>query len=214
MDEYIEEIACGVNKLKGVIPKSITPNLMQERYRIPLKIVWIRDLIIHRVVHLSEEALEAYYKHSTITFALLVRATIEAAALMFSLDKHINNALANKDIKSLEEILHRHTIGSKNKSTPVAVVNSLTCLEKLDKKYSGIKKHYDDLSEYCHPNFSGLFMTYGQITKEGKINFGRYEDPGIKIGIVPLRNAILIASFYYDSIREKNNEILINEQST
>lgn len=159
-------------------------------------------------MHLGEEAVRAYNNDSTVSFALLVRAILETSALMFTLDKDIARAIEIGNTNELEDRLHKTTIGSRNDSTPETAVNALTCLGKLDKKYSGIRKYYDDLSEFCHPNFYGVLSTYSSVSEDGQFKFGAHKGTGIKLGVAPLKIGILIAAIYYDEIHVKYNELL------
>jgi len=45
----------------------------------------------------------------------------------------------------------------KHKTTSLKIVNILTMIDKLDKKYKGIRKDYDELCELVHPNPASLY---------------------------------------------------------
>jgi len=56
-------------------------------------------------------------------------------------------------------------------------INALTLVNHLSKIAPGVRKSYDDLSEFAHPNWSGSFGSYGTINeKEMKLELGIRKD--------------------------------------
>jgi hypothetical protein len=50
--------------------------------------------------------------------------------------------------------------------------NVLSYIDKFEKKISGMREHYEFMSEWCHPNGSGAFFTFGDLNKStGEVRF-------------------------------------------
>lgn len=57
-------------------------------------------------------------------------------------------------------------LGSRNNEVMPDAINILTVLGKCDKRYPGLMKLYDDLSESAHPNYEGLLRGYSTTDYE------------------------------------------------
>ena len=93
MSFNIDEFTSRLEDIKKVMPKGVDPKFSQFHSKIPFKVISIRDSLLHRLVNLGEEATPLYKNKSLIPFLLTVRACLETAALLFSLNKNIEIAL-------------------------------------------------------------------------------------------------------------------------
>lgn len=121
---------------------------------------------------------------------------------MFSLHKFVAEFNVDHDIKKLDDFLMKAIMGSRDKSTPFEAVNILTAVDKVDKEFDGLRKMYDCLCEYTHPNWSGALGSFGTYDEErfclnlgnerSKANFSR--------GFAPFVQSLVMASEYYNGL--------------
>lgn len=207
MSFNIEEVSLRLEKIKTIMPKEVDSKFSRFHTNIPFKVVSIRDALLYRLVNLGEEALSLHRSKSLIPFLLTVRACLETAALMFSLNRYIETAWKNNSIELLTEQLELMALGSRNSTTTFTATNILGAIDKLEKKYPGIRKNYDDLSEYCHPNFEGVLCSYSEITDVNKFAF-RLQSERVKIGEPPLEIALIVGLHAYDCARFNYNKMV------
>lgn len=208
MEEQVQKCKAAVQAIKGKLPAFVDLYFKELPSQTPFRVVCLRDILIHRVTHLAEEGLDLHSRKSVIPFILVVRAAMETAALLYMLDKKVETAIETSKGDELEEFLRKATIGSRNNDTEVTSINTITALDHLSKKYPHIKKFYDDLSEFCHPNFAGVLASYSRLSDD-KLKFilGPDPDPPVDFGIVPLSETLLVTGQYYDSVRKREKKL-------
>ena len=76
--------------------------------------------------------------------------------------------------QELSEILVRMLVGSRLWPDMPEALQILSCIDRMDKAVTGLRKSYDMLSEIAHPNWRGVFGMYAK-TDEAKYtaHFGR-----------------------------------------
>ena len=203
----MDEVSQRLNEIRALLPSGVDPKFKRFHSNIPFKIISIRDALLHRLVNLGEESLLLHDAKSLIPFLLTVRACLETAALLFSLNKYIEASMAGNSLDQLVEQLQRTALGSRNASTNFDSVNILGAIDKLEKSYPGIRKQYDDLSEYCHPNFEGVLCSYSELSDENSFVFKLNRDR-VKIGEAPLKIALVVGFHAYDSARENYKKLI------
>ena len=203
----MEDVSQRLAMIREIVPTEINPKLRSFRSNIPLKIVCIRDALLHRLLNLGEEAVFLHSRGSLVPFLLAVRACLETAALTFSLNRYMESTLQSGVLDDLVEQLQRTALGSRNATTEFDSVNILGALDKLEKSFPGIRKQYDDLSEYCHPNFEGVLCSYSELSEESNFTF-RLQSERVKIGEFPLKVALIVGLSAYDDARHNYKKIL------
>ena len=101
--------------------------------------------------------------------AVLVRALLEAVALIVLLDQRVRETIESGDIQTLDNLVSRTLVGCRNKVTPLEAINVRTILEHASKKYEGLGEVYDELSEIAHPNWGGLLGAYGSLNTDERL---------------------------------------------
>lgn len=119
--------------------------------------------------------LENRYDYPAI---MLIRSLIENTAIIFKLLSEINKTLDLNESKKIQQILY-----GTRQDNGIQSINILTLIENLDKNYSilrGFAEFYSHFSEYVHPNFNGVLLSYsdnkgrmGLSGREMTINFFR-----------------------------------------
>lgn len=105
-------------------------------------------------------------KFEFLPIPLLIRSTLELwAAISYveqTIEKFIKSEKTPSDIEEFSNFSKMMGYGmryypekdGKTYPNPIKIINCLTLIEKLDKRYPGlnIQEDYDYLCEYCHPN--------------------------------------------------------------
>ena len=104
-----------------------------------------------------------------ISSMILIRAAHETFALLYVLHKKIFKVVESKKIDDFDEYIMKHTFGFKTKGDDdlPTMPNILTSTDKVDEVLDGrFRKTYESMSEFCHPNCSGVQSAYVKIDQE------------------------------------------------
>jgi aspartyl-tRNA(Asn)/glutamyl-tRNA(Gln) amidotransferase subunit B len=108
---------------------------------------------------------------------------VETIAAIVDIEKNVTNLLAEKKIEEIKTLLEKEFFASRDpaviKQAPQVEAQSvLTKVGKLDKLVPGIKEHYVQLSERCHPNGLGHNLMFGTFDRSAEIyRFSDERDP-------------------------------------
>ena len=132
--------------------------------------------------------------------AVLVRALLEAVALIVLLDQRVRETIESGDIQKLDDLVSRASVGCRNKVTPLEAINVRTILEHATKKYEGLGDVYDELSEIAHPNWGGLLRAYGTLNTEERLyELGMSKTP-LPILLIALNGALQVFQYTYNGM--------------
>ena len=108
---------------------------------------------------------------------IIIRSIIESVSLIYYLLSKVEDSIEKKSIEGLDDKLMRLLMGGRLAESKVEAINALTLVDHLSKIAPGVRKFYDDLSEFAHPNWSGSFGSYGTLNeKEIKLELGILKD--------------------------------------
>lgn len=138
------------------------------RSKIAWKLANYRMAMIYRGVSLGASATQLWNTRHVLTSVLAARALVETAALLRDFTDTCERALEASDLEQLNRVADDATFATRLKhwnedSRFPPSKNVLTVLDRLDKKFGGIRGHYDRLSEFCHPNYLGHFAAFGKL---------------------------------------------------
>ena len=208
MDDYVGKCKEAIELSKKALPKVVDPSLKNLPSQIPFRVVCLRDILIHRVTHLADQAIEIHAANQFLPLMMTVRAAMETGALLYLLDKKIAAAIESEDTKELEVFLKKATIGSRNSDTEIDAVNILTALDHMSKKFPPVRKYYDNLSEFCHPNFAGVLASYSRLSEDKtRLELGPDLSPPLHYFGPPLSVTLVLANEYFNRTREKDDEL-------
>jgi hypothetical protein len=190
------------------LPTRIEAAALPLQSRIPFKALSLRELLFHRASALASPAVSLYESGNAVSGVVLTRAFMETVALMIELHDKLNSFLTNRDENGFETYLtkclfaNRYTDGGE--MSEYFTKSILTPIDKFDKKVTGFRATYDTLSEYAHPNWSGLWGSFGNTDHENYvIDLGtRTKGKAYEIGIMTLASTLDILVFYYDEMPE------------
>ena len=124
------------------------------------------QLAIHRVFDLATESTNAWNNKIPATSFLLTRAVYENTAYMYDLSKKIKMYYDNDDYLEMHNVIVNRLVGSRLGTNFSQIANVLTVIKVVAKDIPEFKEYYDFISDFCHPNYSGMLGIYGNIDKE------------------------------------------------
>ena len=141
-------------------------------YRNPIAYKWkstfgcwyLREATIWRVTDLLTQSYALHQQNHGLGSRILLRSSLETLATLIYLN-HIMRSLIDGELcfQKFGEKTSVLARGSRDKSTDIPAINILTMLEKSNRRYPGLRQHYDALSESAHPNHEGLLRGYSKI---------------------------------------------------
>jgi hypothetical protein len=175
--------------------------------KLPFKAVSLRELLIHRVADLAKVAVEQFRSGGTVPAVLATRAVIETTAILAALRMLVTDVIQEQGYKpGHDATLMKLLFGSKTGNTPEEAINVLTQVEKLNKKFDGVRWWYDQLSEFAHPNHDGLLGCYAIVHRqEFMVDLGANESSrtfGEKVGLPALLCTLEIFALYFDELAQ------------
>lgn len=152
---------------------AITGPLMKSKLAWQLAI--FQQSCLYRVVMLANGCALNWNSGNLLCSYLTARALIETCAIFLTLEKDLENYIMKEDLKSINTILMNLIFSTRdeeiiNDNQKVKALNILTYIDKLDRNFiNGIRKHYNYMSERCHPNINGQLYLFGFIDKNTNI---------------------------------------------
>lgn len=173
ISEDVREARARANALRQSLPQSVDAAALGVRSKAPFQLLCTREALIWRTEELARTACDALERDDLAAAALLARATVESAALVWKLMEILNDR-RKFSAKELSDNLMRMLAGTRlwpDMPKPFRIGN---CIERMNSKVPGVRESYNMLSEVAHPNWRGVFGMYAK-TDEPKYtaHFGR-----------------------------------------
>lgn len=159
-----------VASFKASLPSRVDPAQISQKAKIPFKALTYREALLHRITELADTACELFkLPEKVISAFIITRAVHETFSLLYVLHTKISNVVFSKDLGDFDEYIMTNTFGYRTKGEDElpTMPNILGAIDKVDKIMEGsFRRTYENLSEYCHPNCSGVHAAYVKIDKE------------------------------------------------
>ena len=216
MVDDLKEARARADAMRTSLPASVDAAALGVWSKAPFQLLCTREALIWRTEELARTACDALERDDCTVAALLARAAVESAALAWRLMEVLDERqkLAPAD---LGDTLIRMLAGSRLWPDEPQALQILNCIDRMDKRVSGVRHSYDILSEIAHPNWRGVFGMYAktdQATFTAHFGRGLRSTEGTKDQIV---NALLAAlglfEFAYNKISEALPEFLAELES-
>jgi hypothetical protein len=173
VDTHLCEARQRVENIRAHLPSSISVAALGVQSKAPYLLLCIREALIWRTEELGRCACDALAKDDIAAGILLTRAVFESTALIWRL-KAILDDRHKYTSGDLQDTLERMLLGWKNDPEFPQAFNILTVIDRLDKQFPGVRERYDELSEFAHPNWSGVFGLFSVTDRETyTTQFGR-----------------------------------------
>jgi hypothetical protein len=139
------------------------------------KIASYQQALLHRIVMLTEGAFGAWNAGNVLTGFLCARALVETVAVMTDFARRLQVCLENGDLTGANGLVNNRTFATRDnvilaRRPETPSVNVLTLIDKLDAGgLSGVRNHYDSMSERCHPNAIGHHQLFAATDYSARI---------------------------------------------
>lgn len=190
-----------VTEFKYNLPSRVDPASLTWESKIPWKAMSLREALLHRITELGESAIELYQKGDrTISAFIITRAVHETTALFYSFYERLEQVTERRSLGDFDEFLMKMLFGWKSDAEFPVAFNILTAVDKLNKQIDTFRDHYDRLSEFCHPNYSGVFGSYAKINHETAwVDFGaQVRTLSPVVGLSPLVASLGVFKHFYN----------------
>jgi hypothetical protein len=200
----LADVKSFLEQINRTLPDKISAVTLSHNSKLPFKAFSLREVLIHRVAELSETAVNLFESNKLVPAIIMTRAVFETTAVLYWLYERIKQATTTKELGDIDEFLMKSLFGGRVSEAPVESYNVLKAIDHINKKFQFYKESYGTLSEFAHPNWSGLMGAYSKLDKEEfTLHLGK------QVGKVPILIALplLAASLklfihYYDDMEK------------
>lgn len=203
--ELISEIRAQLALISYNLPSVVDPAGISLVAKIPYKVLTFREALLWRTEELARTACEMFERSELASAILLTRGVSENAAILWYLHELVAKNTGSVE-PELDDRVMRLLMGSRNNEEMPQAIQILAAVDKADKKIPGTRRSYDRLSEYAHPNWSGVAFLFSHIdhdeilTRLGR-NPRALEGPA-RMGLGSLQGALRMFEFAYNTITD------------
>jgi hypothetical protein len=191
----LEEARDIAARLKAALPDAVDAVRQGIEHKTVFYLLVARESLLHRVSALADDAFLLIDADRYLSAAILTRAMLESAALLGFLLRSLETFERTNDVAGLYGRVTKVVVGARNgdeqEPEPVHVLNAIRDADARI-PVPGIMQLYDSLSEFAHPNWSGLLGTFG--THEGALRVRLGGEPRARPALGP-HLAIILSSF-------------------
>ena len=145
----------------------LTRNPVAYKWKSSFRVWMVRELTLWRSHDLMVQSSVLHQQGHVLGARILLRSGFETLGTLTYLNILMQQVLDGKlDFHVFGEKTAALLLGARNNEDMPPAVNIVTVLEKCDKRYSGLMRHYADLSESAHPNYEGLMAGYSKINHD------------------------------------------------
>ena len=125
----------------------------------------------------------AWNDRCTLSAMLSARAMMETLAVMAEFERQVTRLLREENLGELDALAQKGTFASRDpewiKENPESqAVSVLTYVDRFDKRAEGFRRHYDMLSERCHPNALGHNFMFSELNRtDGTVRYCDEREP-------------------------------------
>jgi hypothetical protein len=145
------------------LPTNVSVASLTLKSKLPFKVLTLRELLIHRVSALASAAVSLYEDQAYLAGIVLTRSVLETVAIAFAIEKNLHKFLQVKDVKAFDTHLMKLLMASGAPDAKHPAMDITGLINSVNKKVPGFRESYNALSEYVHPNWSGMFGSFGTI---------------------------------------------------
>jgi hypothetical protein len=175
MESDLDDALRLVENMRAHLPPSVDIVALGVKAKTPYHLLAAREALIWRTEELARGACEMLERDDLAAGILLTRAVTESAAFVWRLNELLETR-SQYSHAELHEHCQRMFLGWKKKGEPEfpEAVNILSLIDRMERKIPGVRSSYDQLSEFAHPNWSGVSGLFSLIDKANYVtHFGR-----------------------------------------
>lgn len=206
IENRLSDAFARVQLLTDSLPTVVDPADISLSAKLPFRVMVFREPLIWRTEELARCACTLFKNDDIVSAIILTRSVTENAVAIWYLMEVLKQTRQASDLETLDEKILRLSFGNKRNDGMPEAINVLTLLGKADKSIPGILSNYNSLSEYAHPNWSGVSYVYSQIDRKkvlvrlGK-NARSIDSPAL-IGLNSLIGSLAMFEHAYNKISD------------
>lgn len=192
------------SNIRDSLPKELYAGSFTLKSKLPYKAASFREVLFHRVSDIADVALDLYEKNRLVPAFIATRAVVETTAMVYWLFQRSRDFLEKPDENLYDDFLMKGMLGSRDGTTKYDSYSILTAVDRLDKEFTGLRKMYDTLCEFTHPNWCGVMGSYSKVEEEKFIlHLGKqHSTPPLAFGLGPLIGSLAIIQDYYNALAD------------
>lgn len=165
LSDLLEQARAEVGHLTANLPTAVDPRafLPWTTSKAPFIAMCLREAQTLRAEEFARAACDMFERDDVVVGVSNTRAVAESFATVWCLMRRIEGII--KDNAAPSEIydeLRQLFLGSKTNEDLPTARNVLGMLDKADKDFPGIRRSYDLMSEFAHPNYDGAAGVFGR----------------------------------------------------
>lgn len=138
-----------------------------HKWKLTYRLIVVREGICWRLMDLLEQAYKIGRQGMFVGARILTRSALETLCFLIYMNRKMQQVVENKlSFDDFQELTTRFLLGAKNNDEMPIPVNVMNFVQESEKKYRGIEKIYNDLSETAHPNYDGICQGYTKLNRE------------------------------------------------
>lgn len=175
MDKIAQQLADWRASHVTSIPVSglLARNDVAYKWRAPFRCWILREATFWRVTDLLTQSLALHQQRHGLGARILLRSSFETVGALIYLNLKMRAVTEGKlNFAAFSRVTSQLAAGSKNETEGPVAINIVTMLDHGNKRYPGLRRIYDSLSESAHPNFEGMVWGYSKVEHaEHETNF-------------------------------------------
>lgn len=158
------------------LPTHIEAASLTRKSKLPFKVLSLRELLIHRISPLASAAVSLYEQRNYLAGIVLTRSVLETVAIAFAVEQNLHKFLRKKDAEAFDRYLMKLLIASGAPDAKHPAMGITGLVNSVNKRIRGFRDAYNALSEYVHPNWSGMLGSFGTIDRANHaLHLGMFE---------------------------------------
>ena len=167
--EDVDQINKALRRLKKRRKKEIVVEGIFLKSKLAWKVATYQEAVLYRSVMLAEGCVLAWNMNNSLSSFLSARAFVETVAVFLDFEQQCVGYLDKSDFSSIDELVTNRTFSTRDEkwvreSPETSAINVLTAIDRIDRRMiEGLRRHYDFLSERCHPNWLGQLFFFSKL---------------------------------------------------
>jgi hypothetical protein len=142
-----------------------------------------------------------FEKRTPVSAFIITRALLETAASMYCLHRRVFEVTQTAQIRDIDEFLMKTLNGWKDPAAQIQALNVLTLVDRVNKDLPHFRQAYDALSEFAHPNWSGVQGAYGQVDfRKLRVDLGQSNKVPTPTGLYALVGGLELFFHFYTGL--------------
>jgi hypothetical protein len=205
-DFLVRDIREILDRIEASLPQRVDAAWVSATAKIPFKVLVYRETLIWRVLELGRSALQGFETNKIASAIILTRAALETSAALWYLGAKLDGVIQAETLGDIDDKVMRLMFGSRVYPELGDAINVLTFIDKMDKEVPGLRRSYDRLSEYAHPNWAGAGLLYSREDPHNlSTEFGtniRCDESSKEVGVASLMGALLAFEVCYNRLAD------------